>query len=102
MLLVLAPLLNPLVKQVDFLFAERKLGFGRWHYVNGVITMDSPMNLRILHASRGKPNHAFVVFRGLLERIQAKVRFLILRIRSMTLEALVRKDRPDLPVEINF
>ena len=82
--------LDPTVEQILLLLRKRKLGFRRGHQLFGLVGPNAPVNLRILQASRRQPDHAFMVFRCLFERIQAKVRFLILRIRAMTLEAFVR------------
>ncbi len=102
MAIVFPAFFDPLVEQILLLLRKRKLGFRRGHQLLGLVGPNAPVNLRILQASRRQPDHALMVFRCLFERIQAKVRFLILRIRAMTLEALVRQDRPDLAVEINF
>ena len=59
------------------------------------------MNLGLLEFSGNQASNPIVFLGRVLEGIESKVGFLILGIRAMAFEALVRQDRSDLLVEIN-
>ena len=60
------------------------------------------MDFRLLQIPWGQAHKSIVLLNRFLERIDSKIRFLILCIRAMTLVALIGKNRPDLSVEINL
>ena len=102
MTFVLPSLQDPLVQQFFFLSRQGKLALGRGHDIDGVITVDTPVDFGLFEVSRGQPDKAVVFPCGLLEGIQPKVRFLIFGIRAVAFVAFVREDWPDVMIEVNL
>ena len=70
---VLTSLQDPLVKELLFLGCEREFTFGRWHDINGVIAVDTPVDFGLFEISRGQPDKAIVFPGGFLKGIKPEI-----------------------------
>ena len=100
-LVILSPFFNPLINQFFLSFGKWMLTFRQWHP-----RLDHrarwPVNFRIFQIARGQTDKSIVLPDRFLKRIDTKVRLLVLCIGAMALVALIRKNRPNFPVEIHF
>ena len=89
-------------RSVFFCCCKRVLAFGRRHHIDWIIAVYPPMDFWLLQIPWCQSHKSIVLLNRFLEWIDSKIRFLILRIRAMTLVALIGKNRPDLSVGINL
>src|SRR5688500_7027257 len=87
---------NPSSKLVNLPFGKGVSGIGRWHAICRVGLGD----FLVEHAFRGVAADDDALFgESAFLRVEMKLRFALLFVRAVTGEAVVRQNRPDVPVE---
>ena len=95
---ILGTFSNPLSKQFSLCLADLFMRFGRWHDLVRIGVKNACHEFRFL----GLPWLDRPAFGSSLKSVEAQILLAGLGIRSVTMEALIRKDGPDVAVEIDF
>ena len=100
-LVVACSLRNPLAQQFLFLLRERPVRIRRRHHVDVVVSLDAIDEFAGLRVAGDDPGVVPETGGRVLEGVDPVVRFLVLGVRPMAVEALVREDGANVAIEVD-
>ena len=98
-LLVLGALGDPAADEFDLRRRDLAVGFGRRHLLVRIVREQSLEHLALFRFAGDDRRDAVVGLHGFIADVETEVRLTMLRVLAVAVEAVLRKDRPDVAVE---
>ena len=93
---------DPLADQLDFAGGQLAARIGGRHVFRFVRGNDSPIEFAFPRLSRYKDLHSVAVGEDLLLAVQTQVGLPLAFVRAVAEKAVVRKNRPNVPIELHL